>query len=39
MRIIAFITFSAGICKILEHIGVDAEAPRMSPGTRATAVG
>ena len=25
MRIIAFITFSAGIHKILEHIGVDSE--------------
>ncbi len=28
MRIIAFITFSADIHKILEHIGVDSEAPR-----------
>jgi hypothetical protein len=27
MRIIAFITFSADIHKILEHIGVDPEAP------------
>ena len=31
MRIIAFITFSADIHKILEHIGVDAEAPRITP--------
>ncbi len=31
MRIIAFITFSADIARILEHIGVDAEAPRITP--------
>jgi len=31
MRIIAFITFSADIHKILEHIGVDSEAPRITP--------
>ncbi len=31
MRIIAFITFSADIHKILEHIGVDAEAPCIAP--------
>jgi len=31
MRIIAFITFSADIYKILEHIGVDPEAPRIAP--------
>ena len=31
MRIIAFITFSADIRKILEHIGVDPEAPRIPP--------
>ncbi len=31
MRIIAFITYSADIARILEHIGVDAEAPRMTP--------
>ncbi len=31
MRIIAFITFSADIHKILEHIGVDSEAPRIAP--------
>ena len=31
MRIIAFITFSADIHKILEHIGVDPEAPRIAP--------
>jgi hypothetical protein len=31
MRIIAFITFSADVHKILEHIGVDAEAPRIAP--------
>ena len=31
MRIIAFITFSADIQKILEHIGVDPEAPRITP--------
>ncbi len=32
LRIIAFITFSADIQKILEHIGVDADAPRIAPG-------
>jgi hypothetical protein len=31
MRIIAFITFSADIHKILSHIGVDPEAPRIVP--------
>ena len=31
MRIIAFITFSADIHKILDHIGVDPEAPRITP--------
>jgi hypothetical protein len=31
MRIIAFITFSADIHKILEHIGLDPEAPRITP--------
>ncbi len=34
MRIIAFITFitfSADIHKILEHIGVDSQAPRITP--------
>ena len=31
MRIIAFITFSADIHKILEHIGVDVETPRITP--------
>ena len=31
MRIIAFITFSADIRKILEHLGVDPEAPRITP--------
>ncbi len=31
MRIIAFITFSADIRQILEHIGVDAEPPRITP--------
>jgi len=30
MRIIAFITFSADIHKILEHIGVEPEAPRIA---------
>jgi len=30
MRIIAFITFSADIHKILEHIGVEPEAPRIT---------
>ncbi len=36
MRIIAF---SADIHKILDHIGVDSQAPGITPGTRATAVG
>ncbi len=31
MRIIAFITFSADIQKILEHIGVAPQAPRITP--------
>ena len=31
MRIIAFITFSADIHKILEHIGVEPEAPSIAP--------
>jgi hypothetical protein len=31
MRIIAFITFSADILKILDPIGVDTEAPRIAP--------
>ncbi len=31
MRIIAFITYGADIAKILAHIGVDAEAPRITP--------
>ncbi len=31
MRIIAFITFSADIDKILEHIGVDSVAQRITP--------
>ncbi len=31
MRIIALITFSADIDKILEHIGVDSVAPRITP--------
>ena len=31
MRIIAFITYSADIAKILEYIGVDTVAPRASP--------
>ena len=31
MRIITFITFSADIQKILEHIGVEPEAPRITP--------
>ena len=34
MRIIAFITFSADIHKILDHIGVEAEAPRITPARR-----
>ena len=31
MRIIAFITFSADIHKILDHIGVETQAPRITP--------
>ena len=31
MRIIAFITFSADMHKILDHIGVDSQAPRITP--------
>ena len=31
MCIIAFITFSADIDKILEHIGVDSVVPRITP--------
>ena len=31
MRTIAFITFSADIHKILDHIGLDPEAPRIAP--------
>ena len=31
MRIIAFITHSADIRQILDHIGVDSEPPRISP--------
>ncbi len=31
MRIIDFITFSADIAKILAHIGVNTEPPRMTP--------
>jgi len=31
MRFIAFITFSADIHKILNHIGVDPEAPIIAP--------
>ena len=31
LRIIALITFSADIQKILEHIGVDTQAPRITP--------
>ena len=31
MRIIAFITFSADIDKILEHIEVDSVVPRITP--------
>jgi hypothetical protein len=39
MRIIAFITHSAEIRHILNHIGVDSAATAHNPGTRATAVG
>jgi hypothetical protein len=31
MRIIAFITYSADIRLILEHIGVETEPPRITP--------
>lgn len=31
MRIIAFIPFSADIQKILEYIGVETQAPRITP--------
>ena len=31
MRLIAFITEGAQIKKILDHIGVDSQAPRISP--------
>ena len=31
MRIIAVITFSADIHKILAHIGIEPEAPRITP--------
>ena len=31
MRIIAFITYSADIRQILEHIGVDSGPPRITP--------
>jgi len=31
MRLIAFITHSADIRQILDHIGVDSEPPRISP--------
>ena len=31
MHIIAFITFSADMLKISEHVGVDSDAPRITP--------
>jgi hypothetical protein len=31
MRIIAFITYSADIRQILDHIGVETEPPRITP--------
>lgn len=34
MRIIAFITYSADIRQILDHIGADAEPPRITPASR-----
>ena len=34
MRLIAFITSGAEVRKILEHIGVDSEPPRISPARR-----
>jgi len=37
MRLIAFITEGAQIRQILNHIGVDSQAPRISPA-RATAL-
>ena len=37
-RTAAFIAFSANLRKILAHIGVEPEAARIAPGTRATAV-
>ena len=37
MRLIAFITEGAEVRKILNHIGVDSQAPRISPA-RATAL-
>ena len=39
MRIIAFITYSADIRQILEHIGVESEPPHMAPARGAAAVG
>jgi hypothetical protein len=39
MRLIAFITHSADIRQILNHIGVESEPPAHQPGTRAAAVG
>jgi hypothetical protein len=36
---IAFMTHSAEIRQMLDHIGVDSESPCLSSGTRATAVG
>ena len=39
IRLNAFITEGAQIRKILEHIGVDSEPPRISPRARAAAVG
>ncbi len=40
MRIIAFITYSADIARILEHIGGGQRCPAAHhPGTRAIAVG
>ena len=31
MHIIAFVTFNADVQKILDHIGVDTKAPRITP--------
>jgi hypothetical protein len=39
MRLIAFITHSADIGQILDHIGVESEPPHITPAPRATAVG